>query len=250
LVPLAIGSVLGRAFGVMTGNPVTVFSIAFLFGALPQVVFTLSTQIETGGNPAAEAGLAALYVGYLIVFVLCSALAQAALVRATSAYLDGRAAGLAECVRVGIRKALPIIGFSILFGIALVFGLLLLVVPGIILFVRWAVAAPALVEEDCSVREAFGRSSELTHGARWQVLFLMIVVFVIIWLISAIAAIPALMAGIAQSDPTPTVASIILALVTSTITTALWATIITSLYFSLRDRRDGPQSQRLEDVFA
>jgi uncharacterized membrane protein len=248
--PLAIGTVLGRAVGVMTGNPLTVFSIAFLFGALPQVLLTFFTQVNPAGDSLAQAGLVALYVGYFVVFILCSALSQAALVRATSAYLDGRVAGLAECVRAGIGKAIPVIGLSILFTLGLMFGLLLLVVPGIILFVRWSVASAALVEEDGGVIEAFSRSNELTRGARWHVFFLMIIVLVISWLISAIATVPALMAGLDQANAVPTATSIALTLVTSTITTALWSTVVTSLYFSLRDRRDGPRSQQLADVFA
>lgn len=250
VAPLAIGTVLGRAFGVMTGNPVTVFAIAFLFGAVPQSLITFFTGVQAGGDQDAQAGLAAIYIGYFLVFILCAALSQAALVRATSAYLDGRVASMGECVRTGIVKALPVIGLSILFMLGLMLGFILLIVPALILLVRWSVATPALVEEDGGVIEAFARSNQLTKGARWHVLFLMIVVLVISWLIAAVALIPAMMIGVRQANATPTVVGVALSLVTSTVTTALWSTVVTSLYFSLRERREGPQTQRLADVFA
>jgi hypothetical protein len=251
LPPLAIGTVLGRAFGVMTGNPLTVFALAFLFGALPSGVAAVFTRFETGGDRDAQAGLAALYIGYAVIFVLCSALSQAALVRATSAYLDGRTAGIGECMRVGIVKALPVIGLITLSVLGIFLGLFVFLVPGIMLLVRWAVVTPALVEEDCGVTRAFGRSADLTKGARWHIFALLIVTLVIVWLISAVAAIPTLMLGIDRMGVEyASPVAIGLSLVSSTITTALWSTVLTSLYFTLRERREGPQTQQLADIFA
>lgn len=249
MAPLAIGTVLGRAFGVMTGNPVTVFALAFLFGALPSAVAAFFTRFDTAGDLDAQAGLAALYIGYAAIFILCSALSQAALVRATSAYLEGRAATIGECVRAGIVKALPVIGLTILFAIGFFLGFMLFIVPGILLVVRWAVVTPALVEEGRGVMEAFGRSGDLTKGARWHIFALLIVTLVIVWLISAAATIPTLMLGINGLEYASTPA-IILSLISSTLTTALWATVLTSLYFTLRERREGPQTEQLQDIFA
>jgi hypothetical protein len=57
------------------------------------------------------------------------------------------------------------------FGLAL--GLVLLIVPGLILFARYVLAAPLLKIEGLSVGAAFRRSSELSRGHRWFVLVLL-----------------------------------------------------------------------------
>ena len=248
---VAIGTVLGRAFGVMTGNPLTVFGISFLFAALPQGLLQYFGPFETGGNAAAEMGQALIYIAYGIVFILFSGLTKGALVRATGAFLEGRIAGLGECIGVGIAKALPAIGVMILFVLGFMLGFLLFVVPGIMLLVRWAVILPALVEEDAGVTEAFSRSSYLTKGARWQILGLLIVVMVINWLIAAVVAIPTFMAdGLARPNAPLNLTGLLIQLVSSTLVTGLWSTVITSLYFALRENREGPQAQKLAEVFA
>jgi hypothetical protein len=57
------------------------------------------------------------------------------------------------------------------FGLAL--GLVLLVVPGLMLFARYVLAAPVLKIERLSIGAAFRRSSELSRGHRWFVLLLL-----------------------------------------------------------------------------
>jgi hypothetical protein len=57
------------------------------------------------------------------------------------------------------------------FGLAL--GLVLLVVPGLMLFARYVLAAPLLKIEGLSVGAAFRRSSELSRGHRWFLLSLL-----------------------------------------------------------------------------
>jgi uncharacterized membrane protein len=69
-------------------------------------------------------------------------------------------------------------GYNLLSNLAIGFGLLLLIVPGLILYTRWAVGLPALLREDLSVSEAMGRSSSLTEGNRWRILGLGLLIWV------------------------------------------------------------------------
>ncbi len=247
--PPSIGLVFSRAFGVMGANPVPVFGIAFLFGALPQLATGLLRGVRPGNDPDAQFGVAALWLVFALLGIVCSGLAQAAIVRATGAFIGGRTATLGESLQVGLAKALPGVGLTILFCLGVGLGLILLLVPGLILGVMWSASIPALVEEDASVLGAFGRSRALTKGARWTIFFVIILVLLMTWLVSGLAAVPALMAGIRTTDTAhPFV--MLLSVVTNTISTAIWASILTSLYFALRDWKDGPRTDRLVDVFA
>ena len=44
---MSVGRVFGRGFGVIADNPVTVFGIAFLFGAIPSVTIAWLRQSVT-----------------------------------------------------------------------------------------------------------------------------------------------------------------------------------------------------------
>jgi hypothetical protein len=97
------------------------------------------------------------------------------------------------------------------------------------------------------VIEAFGRSRYLTKGARWAILALLIVAMVITWLVALVAFIPGALLGAAGLSGAMVMG---VSLISSTFNAALWSTVLTSLYFALRDRREGPRTEQLASVFA
>ena len=75
----------------------------------------------------------------------------------------------------GRNRLLGYLGFSILYVIGLVFGFVLLVVPGLILMVRWVAATGFVIGTDTSVIDSFGKSWNLTSGQSWPIFFANIV---------------------------------------------------------------------------
>ena len=80
--------------------------------------------------------------------------------------------------RVKGRIAL-VVGLSLVMGIGIGLGCILLIVPGILLAVRWALAIPAAVLEDKGVGDSLSRSSELSEGNRWRIFVIMVLFFVL-----------------------------------------------------------------------
>jgi hypothetical protein len=75
-----------------------------------------------------------------------------------------------------LLRTLPyggLIVVDILFSLGLAFGLVLLVVPGLIFFARYVLAAPLLELEHSGVRAAFRRSRELARGHKLGLLLLL-----------------------------------------------------------------------------
>lgn len=68
-------------------------------------------------------------------------------------------------------------GLSLLSGLAIVLGLVVLVVPGIVLIVRWLPAYAILLSENTRVTEALGQSWERTQSQFWPVLAAVLIVF-------------------------------------------------------------------------
>src|SRR6185312_4906291 len=78
----------------------------------------------------------------------------------------------------------PLAAVSILFGVALAIGFILLIIPGLILMVIWSVVAPVTVLERPGPFAAFGRSRELVRGNGWQVFGVIVIVFLAVAAIS------------------------------------------------------------------
>lgn len=83
-------------------------------------------------------------------------------------------------IKLAFGRAL---GVSILSGLGILVGLLLLIVPGFYLLACWAVAIPALLAEDLGVSQALSRSKDLSEGNKIALLGLMGLIWVPIFLI-------------------------------------------------------------------
>jgi hypothetical protein len=254
---VSIGRVFSRAFGTIRANPVTTLGIGFLFGALPSLVVAYAIQNVRAESPAVfgSAGMIGIGLFSILVTVLLAVIAQGVLVRVTVTFSEGRKASLGESVMAGLRVALPLFLLGVLTAIALAFGFMLLLVPGVILYMMWSVAAPALVEERLGPIEAFGRSRYLTRGARWKIFGLTLVVLVVYWVVSGVvgALTIASYGGIAEAaagaaSPSPGLLAI--NAIVGTIYSAVTGVIPPSLYVELRDWKEGPQTEALADIFA
>lgn len=265
---VSIGRIFSRAFGTIGRNPVATLGIALLFSALPYMVVIYLLSILGFQAFASLGTMATIAVALfsVVVFILLAMITQGALVRATVAYSKGRKASFAESAMAGLTVVLPLFGLALLSALGFVLGLILLVVPGIILYVMWSVAAPALVEERLGPIKAIRRSHDLTRGARWKIFALLLVLVVIYWLFTMATQTLSMMwfapsgmdvdsVGSAGMDPVRDamtslmVGVLMVNVVSGTITSAIWGVIMSSLYVELRDWKDGPRTELLADIF-
>ena len=121
--------------------------------------------------------LASVFVSLAGVFWL-----QGALVEAVQDVRDGRAdLSIGETVRrVGPRFA-SLAGAGILAALGIVFGLVLLIVPGLFLATIWSLIVPVIVLEGRPAMESFSRSRELVRGHGWNVFGVIVLTFLILF---------------------------------------------------------------------
>jgi len=112
---------------------------------------------------------------------------QGMVVEAARDILDGRRD---HTIGSLVRSATPVIGplviAGILAGIGVGIGLLLLIVPGLFLLTIWAVIAPVIVIERKGALESFGRSRQLVRGSGWQVFGVIVVLFLLQFIVTAV----------------------------------------------------------------
>jgi hypothetical protein len=254
---MSVGRVFSRGFGVIADNPLTVLGIAFLFGAIPSVIISWFQQrlMVTAMDTYQVIGSVGVVFVSVLVSLVVQALVQGALVRATLAYARGERATLAQCVNASLSVLLRLIGLAVLMGLGIWIGMIFLLVPGIILFVMWSVASPALVAERTGVIEAFGRSRFLTKGARWKVFGIEVIILVAYYLF--LAAFGALMVSTVGFNATSIglggglpVSWILATVITSVVVSTVWSTVQSSLYVELRNWKEGLPDQALEEIFA
>ena len=99
-----------------------------------------------------------------------TALVQGALVEAVQNERERRArSSIPHLYRSAGRRLADLVGVSLLTGLGVGLGLLLLVAPGLVLFTRWSLAVPAVMIEGRTPREGMRRSAELVRGHGWAV---------------------------------------------------------------------------------
>jgi len=168
-----------------------------------------------------------------VLFWALSILYQGMVVKLVQDVQDGRRDhSVGDLIRSVEPVFWPLLTVSILTGIAVGIGLILLVIPGLILIVIWSVVAPVVVLERPGVFEAFGRSRDLVRGNGWNVFAVILLVFVAVAVVSVAA-------GLA----TDSLGSLGRALVQWAVNAALApATALSAsvLYFALRGQYAGP----------
>lgn len=247
-----IGAVISRAFETIASNFALFCGLALVLAGIPQFVLQF-WQVSTMDARADLAdGAFALTTSYWtmagvtwIVSVITQAILQGALTRATVMNLSGETPGFAQCLSVGIRLIVPMIVIGILSAIGIGLGFVLLIIPGIILWLIWSVVTPAYVQEKIGIFEAFGRSSGLTSGARFSIFLTMLIVLVLLWVLSIpMGFLSAAMAATGN----PFVMALVAAAV-SALGTMIMVTVQASIYVELRQLKEGIAPAELEQIF-
>jgi lysylphosphatidylglycerol synthetase-like protein (DUF2156 family) len=136
-----------------------------------------------------------------------------------------------------VRAATPylwaVAGASILAGIAITIGLILIIVPGLYLITIWAVIVPVIVLEQSGVMASFGRSHQLVRGRGWHVFGTLVLAWLILLAVNLIlglifAALPnALGRGLSS-------------IISGTIVAPFIALVVTLVYYRLSANSETP----------
>ena len=217
--PISPGAVVSRIWAIYRDQLGVLFGTAVVLYALQFVIYLVLSS---------TAGIA-----LVLLFWALSILYQGMVVELVQDVQDGRRDhSVGQLLRSVDQVFWPLVAVSILFGIGVGIGFILLIVPGVILLVIWSVVAPVTVLERPGVFAAFRRSRELVRGNGWNVFGVIVIVFVIVFVISIVA-------GLATSGLGSVGRALVQWAVDSAIApvTALSASV---LYFALRGTHPEP----------
>jgi hypothetical protein len=247
------GRVVGQTFSLIGRNFVLFVILALVFVGAPQFGLLYAQMNAIGAGDTGQMmviSLAALLVNGVMSFVL-----QGALTRAAVDDLSGSGVKAGAAIGDGLRFFFPLLLVAILMGIGLMLGFLLLIIPGIILAVRWSMTAPIVVIEQAGPTKSMGRSAELSSGHRWAIFGLILLYLVFAYALQIVLGV--LLASFSADDPSQLMAMDALGVGYAVASSAVSAVIalvstvgVASLYFELRRVKEGVGVAELANVFA
>jgi len=181
----------------------------------------------------ALAGVAGALLGAIISFA-ATYVVQASLIKAVQDVRDGRVdLDLSQTVRAAGPFILPVIGASLLAGIGVTIGFVLLIVPGFILLTFWCLIVPFIVLGGAGVFQSFGNSWRTVRGYAWRVFGTYVLVFLILIAFAIVVGFILILL------PPLWLRSFVNNLVTGTLIAPFLALVATLIYYRLTAAHDG-----------
>jgi hypothetical protein len=181
-----------------------------------------------------------------VLGVLSTLIAVGACYRAiATAYLD-EPLGWRASLGYALRRLHSILWVTIITGVIVIIGLIACLLPGIYLWVAFAVAIPALMTENVKGFKALGRSRNLVSGNWWRALGVLALGLLLVFLISfALGALVLGLISTGTSFTTYVIGNAAATTIARVLTTPFTAAFVTILYFDLRVRNEGFDLQLL-----
>ena len=245
---LGIGRVIQLTLGMMGRNAASVLLLSLAYAAISAGVPLLIRQGLAAGAGGLPAYLA--WVPAYLINLAPSAFVFGCMTLIVVGDLGGQRPGLGTAARGALRVLLPALLLSIAAGLGFVLGLVLLIVPGVLLILRWWVVLQVRFMESVTLRGAFSRSAALTKGSRGALFGLLVIFIVFVVLFTGLLILG--MGGLARyqaltlaHDPALTALQLLL----NTVTTALTGTSGAVIYAELRRIKEGALPGQLAAIF-
>ncbi|UUL83949.1 hypothetical protein [Sphingomonas qomolangmaensis] len=234
-----LSRVIGDAFGAIAQAPLLFAVTVLVSGAAPMVAALLLIRVSDVSQvpsffSAMLVGLAALAIGQL---------GNLLLVAATLDLLDRQPIDLPRLFARVLPRIPSAVLLLILFWFAIGIGFVFFIIPALVLICLWFVVTPAMVAERLGAFASFARSADLTAGARWQLL-LLLVIGAIFWVVAQ-----AMIGGIAAITGDGQTASVLYTVLTALLG-MIPPAVVASAYHTLRTQKEGLRGDDLEQVFA
>jgi hypothetical protein len=237
--PMGVGEILSAAFRLYQRQWRTLLAIAAVVVVpITLLQYLVGNQVRsqsqvTGSGVVVStpswavgiSGLVAVLAGVLMYLVLTGAIT-----RAVAAEVAGEDPGLEQSYRFGFHRLGSVLVVSVLVGLAILGGLILLVIPGIYIGVRLCVSVEALVVEGRRGTQAMSRSWGLVGGHWWHAFGTLVVAGLLTGLVNTLITSP--------FGATSWVAQAVVAAVATTVTLPYGALVGVLLYLDLRARKE------------
>lgn len=263
-----IGRVISRTYKGVLNQKKPIGLAVLIYVALNIVLTLVSYAItgQTGLEPdAAQTALEPLSIAVAIAGGLVGWFGIVFVMIVTDAAIFAeytkRQASFKTLAGKGLRKMVPITFGLILFLIAYYIGLLLLIIPGFLIYLGWGIFGPVYVNENEGLFSSFGRSWNLMKGyKRWFFLASFVIglinglVFFAVFMALFLPMLPNFADPAASVSPDVSTAYFAFFTVVYALSIILYAVFTASMttanYLEVKQLKEGAGHADLADVFA
>lgn len=238
-----VGDVMSRAWNVFTSNLLFFLGITLLVYLIIFIAVGVFVTIFVLAGASSDMGWLIAIGAFLAVmlFIGLNTVGEAVLLLGAFQLLRGQSIRVSEALQRAFARFFPLLGLSILYGLGLIVGTLLLIVPGVILLCAWAVAVPACIVEGLGPTASMGRSADLTKGYRWRIFGLLI----LLWVINGIGS-QIIEVILRLASPWLSAAGSIIWFVAWN---AYWNCVLIMAYHDLRVAKEGVDTEQIAAIF-
>ncbi len=201
-----LGDILTDTFAFLRQEGKSLFSVLMKTCGIPFVLLLLASAYYTYASsnlfdPVSISNGAMFNSGAIIISLLLMlatllafyGLLFGSVLHYIKAYIDNKGTVDYSSVVQGVKKDFgSILGLGVLSGIIIFFGFMLCVLPGIYLYVPMSLVFSILVFRNVSVSDSISESFQLIKNEWWITFATLFVLGIIIWVISMVFSIPAL----------------------------------------------------------
>jgi hypothetical protein len=228
-----LGALLRDSFSVYLQHFTTFLALGAVVVVPAELIVSGVGLEQLSSDYEATPGFAEAAIPAAVAFLVVAPLVTAICVHALLSIAGGGAPGAREAIVKGFEAFTPIFFAVLLAALGIVLGLIL-IVPGIYLFVRWYFVPQTVVLEGAREAGALRASGRLVEGAWWRTFGMVLLVNLLALLVAVLLGVPFVAIAEATDRAVWALAGQIVAAVVTQPFAALFATL---LYFDLRERK-------------
>lgn len=238
-----LGKILDDSFAVYRAHFGTLLAISLLV-VVPVYLLVFGVGLGylwsdydvAGGSEVDLSAVGETFAGLAAQILVVTPLVTAMTVHLVRTAADGKAASAREAIATGLDLFPKLLAAIALTAVGIFGGFMLLIVPGVILAVRWLVVSQVVVVEGTGGAAALRRSFDLTRDRFWAGFLVLIVMLLLVGVLSAILVVPLQLAA----EEANTMALILLGnILSSALFLPLTALAYTLFYYSLIAEKEG-----------
>jgi hypothetical protein len=193
LRPLTLGELLDRTFTIYRRHALVFSGLVALPGllAVGARLFSAAMLRSETFDFTRILSFFAAFMLLLFVSIVANAIAQAATMVAVSRVHLGQSITIAESYAAVRGRLVRICLITVALAILIMFGFLMLVIPGVFLALRWSLAIPATVLEDRGLGGSMDRSATLVEGQYGRIFVIYVLYFLLVMVFTTALQTPA-----------------------------------------------------------
>jgi hypothetical protein len=251
--PRGIGQVIDSIFKLFRASFTSLVIFAFIGGLISIVPIIYMLWSGALDEPLAAGGLGMMpgyWISILCTVPLTLIIYGAAIARGESV-AQGRKISLGAALGRGLSCLLTMLIASILFGLCVAVGMVLLIIPGLILMLSLLMYQPAIVLDGKGMVESLKYSHGLVWGNWWRTAAVFSIAIIIIYVLFLLIGVAAGLVFVAVGFDTATVFIVqaVTTLLTGFLVTPFFVSLYLEVYRDLKMRKEGGDlAARIEAV--